>query len=88
MAKYSETAIKHLCERLGVESVFFTQCLQESVIEIHESEERLDLMVNGTALRLRRLERICHTFNVDVTVGVLLLALTQRVSELEKKTKK
>lgn len=40
----SDTALQQLCERLQVDHDFFVQCLQESVVEIHETEGQLDLV--------------------------------------------
>ena len=71
MPRPSETAIRQLCGHLEIEEHFFIACLEESVIEIDETQGRLDLC-NGTALRLRRLQRICLTFNVDVPVALML----------------
>jgi len=82
MNEYSETAIQQLCERLQIETGFFIQCFQESVIEVEEIDGHLDLG-NGTILRLRRLQRICHTFNVDLPVALLLSDLVHRVADLE-----
>ena len=72
MSRPSEAAIHHLCLQLEIEDLFFVACLQESVIEVYETEDRLEL-ANGTALRLRRLQRICLTFNVDVSVALALM---------------
>jgi hypothetical protein len=71
MRRLSEAAIRQLCEQLGIEGRFFMACLEESVIEVYETEGHLDL-ANGTILRLRRLQRICLTFEVDVPVAVML----------------
>jgi len=82
VANISEYALQQLCLRLHIDSEFFMQCLQESVIAIHEIDGDFDLD-NGTVLRLRQLERICDTLNVDLPVALLLLELTTRVAELE-----
>lgn len=82
----SDTALQNLCERLQIDPEFFVECLRESVIEVHEIEGRLDLG-NGTVLRLRQLERICTTLNVDLPVALLLVQLTQQVADLEEKVR-
>ncbi len=82
MPQYPEIAIIQLCRRLQVDSGFFEQCLQESAIQVHEIDGRLDIE-NGTALRLRRLERICRTLNVELPIALLLLDFTGRIAELE-----
>ncbi len=82
MPNATEAAIQQLCERLQIDSGFFAQCLQESVVEIHEVNGRWEL-ANGTIIRLRRLERICNTLNVGVTAALLVLDLTQKVTDLE-----
>ena len=87
MPKYTETAIHEFCRSLRIDSAFFSECLQESVIEIREIEGRLD-MGNGTALRLRQLERICGTLNVDVPTARLVLDLANRIAELEENVRR
>ena len=72
MSKPSEAAIHQLCVQLDIEEHFFMACLEESVIEVSETEGRLEL-ANGTVLRLRRLQRICLTFDVDVPVALMLM---------------
>jgi hypothetical protein len=71
-----------LSETLHVERGFLVQCIEESVVEIHEADGRWNLS-NGTALRLRRLERLCHVLNVDVPAAKYILDLTDRLAELE-----
>jgi hypothetical protein len=72
MRRPSEAAIHQLCARLEIEDHLFMACLEESIIEVDETEGRLEL-ANGTALRLRRLQRICLTFHVDVPVALQLM---------------
>jgi len=67
----TEIAIRRLCEQLEIEDRFFLACMEESVIDVYEAEGRLEL-ANGTILRLRRVQRICLTFNVDVPVALML----------------
>jgi hypothetical protein len=86
MSETSETAIVQLCRRLQIDSGFFEQCLQESVIEIQESDGRLD-MGNGTVLRLRQLECICLTLKVDLPIALLLLDLTRQVAALDEEVR-
>jgi len=81
-SKYSDASVKTLCQCLEVDSDFLMACLEASAIDIREEENHLRLD-NGSILRLRRLERLCHTFQVDVPMAVRILALTQRVVELE-----
>jgi hypothetical protein len=57
---------------MEIEDQFLLACLEESVVELYEVEGRLEF-ANATALRLRRLQRICLTFDVDVTVALLLM---------------
>jgi hypothetical protein len=82
MVNMPDAALHQLCEHFQIDSDFFRQCLQESVVEIHEIDGRLELG-NGTVLRLRQLERICDTLDISLSAAVLLLELTHRVAELE-----
>ena len=72
MPRPSEAAIHQLCENLEIEDHFLLACLEESLVELQEIEGRLEF-ANATALRLRRLQRICLTFNVDVMVALLIM---------------
>ncbi len=72
MPKPSEAAIRQFCVELEIEDHFFMACLEESVIEVYETDGRLELG-NASALRLRRLQRVCLTFNVDVPVALLMM---------------
>jgi len=82
MPAYPENVIVILSERFHIERGFLAQCIAESVIEIHEVEGEWDLS-NGTALRLRRLERLCQTLDVDVPAAKQILDLTERIADLE-----
>ena len=82
MPAYPDVVLVRLSESLHVDRGFLVQCIEESVVEIHEVEGRWNLS-NGTALRLRRLERLCHLLNVDVPVAKQILELTDRLGELE-----
>ena len=72
MSRPSELAIHQLSEHMDIEDQFLLACLEESVVELYEIEGRLEF-ANATALRLRRLQRICLTFHVDVPVAVMLM---------------
>lgn len=82
MSNAPDVLIRQLCESLHVDHGFFVECLQESVVEVHEVNGRLEL-ANATVLRLRRLERICGALEVPVPAALMLSTLTQRVAELE-----
>jgi len=72
MPRPSDPAIHRLCEHMEIEDQFLLACLEESVVDLYEVEGRLEF-ANATALRLRRLQRICLTFNVDVPVALMLM---------------
>jgi len=71
MPKPPKAALRRLCEHLEIEDYFLMACLEESVIEVYETKGRLEF-ANGTLLRLRRLQRLCLTFDVDVHVALML----------------
>jgi hypothetical protein len=75
MPKPSEKAIRHVSKKLNVETHFLKGCLEASVVEVYELKGRMDL-AHGTALRLRRLQRICLTFNVDLPIALMLSHLS------------
>ena len=84
MPKPSDPEIQKLCRVLHIDAGFFVECVRESAVEIEEIDGRVNLG-NASALRLRRLERLCDALDVDVPVALLLLELTRRVDELEEK---
>lgn len=82
-----EPLIRELCATLQVDEEFFIQCLEASVIEIHEVDGHLEL-ANATVIHLRRLERICATLEVPLPAALMLSRLTQRVAELEEELRR
>ena len=79
--------IRDLCATLQVDEGFFVQCLEASVVAVHEVDGRLEL-ANATLLRLRRLERICATLEVPLPAALLVSRLTERVSVLEEELRR
>ena len=84
MPEASDPEIQRLCRGLHIDAEFFVECVRESAVEIEEIDGRVNLG-NASALRLRRLERLCAALEVDLPVAMLLLELTRRVDELEEK---
>jgi len=76
--RLSEAALREPCAGLEIEPAFLAACLEESMVAVEDRQGRLELS-QGTALRLRRLQRICLTFHVDVHVAVLLISGGRRV---------
>jgi hypothetical protein len=87
MPAYPENVIVILSERFHVERGFLAQCIEESVVQIQEVAGEWDLS-DGTALRLRRLERLCRTFEIDVPIAKRILELTERVALLEEQLRR
>jgi hypothetical protein len=84
MVDATDPEIQRLCGALHIETGFFVECVRESAVEIEEVEGRVNLR-NASALRLRRLQRLCGALDVELPVALLLLELTRRVDELEEK---
>ncbi len=82
MPAYPDVVLVRLSESLHVDRGFLVQCIEESVVEIHEADGHWNLS-NGTALQLRRLERLCDVLNVEVPIAKHILDLTDRLAELE-----
>jgi hypothetical protein len=73
-----DAILVRLSESLRIEHGFLVQCIEESIVEIREGN-----VSNGSVLRLRKLERVCRTFNVDVPTAKHILELTERLAALE-----
>jgi hypothetical protein len=84
VVNYSDKAIRALSKKLRVDQGLFIECVEASVVEIRETDGQLNLS-NASALRLRRLERVCQTFDLEVDVAVMILDLVQRVTDLERR---
>jgi len=82
MKNYSEAALEELGKQLQIEPEFIKECTHEASIEFLEDESGLGF-ANGSALRLRRLQRLCETFEIDLPVAALLAELTRRITALE-----
>ncbi|MFH1723692.1 MAG: chaperone modulator CbpM [Elusimicrobiota bacterium] len=82
MRRVRRSQILRLSETLLIEPDFLQRSIEESVIEVRETDEGVEL--DRRALpRLRRIERVCRALGVDVGIAHLMLTLRDRVSELE-----
>jgi hypothetical protein len=77
MAKHDPKRVEKLSQRMSIEPQFLHACIEASIIEIRENSGDLDFE-NGTAIELRRLERVCLTFAVDIHVALLITHARQR----------
>lgn len=68
---------------LGIESSFLRQCVRYEAIRMDEiRQERAELPPKQVA-RLRRLQRICHSLDIDVFAGGIIVDLVERIHELQ-----
>lgn len=82
MPVYPDAIVVRLSQSLHVDRGFIIECIEERVIEIREEKGEWSVVEGGT-LQLRRLQRVCHTFNVNVPVAKHILDLTDRLAQLE-----
>ncbi len=79
--KHSDATIRKLCAQLDLDRDFVVQCLTESVAEVEEVNARLEFK-DATLLRLRRVQRICLTFEVELSVALLLVNIHDHAADL------
>ncbi len=69
---------------LGIEASFLRQCVQYDVIHLKDIRpESVELLPSQVA-RLRRLQRICHSLDIDVFAGCIIVDLVERIDELQR----
>jgi len=72
-----------LARKLDITVEFLSDCVEYSAVRLVEIEDRVDLQ-EDSMLRLRRLQRVCNTFDVDACIGSMLLDMADRIAELER----
>lgn len=81
--KINRKTIHVLSERLHMSEDFLTHCVEYSLVQMEGRGKNVDLLP-GTALRLRRLQRLVETFDIDVSIAALLLDRMETISRLER----
>jgi hypothetical protein len=83
MAKLNRKKIKVLSERLQVSEELLIHCVDCSLVQWEERGEHIDL-TGGTALQMRRLQRLVESLDLDAAIASLLLDQMEKIARLER----
>lgn len=86
MAKVRRKDIHRLSERLHVSEDLLVHCVEFALVEVEGHGKSIDLSA-GTALRLRRLQRLSELLDIDVSVAALFLDQMEKITRLEREIK-
>ena len=68
---------------MEIESGFLEECLRCGAVELEESPENPSLTPSQSA-RLRRLQRLCRSLDIDVYAACIIVDLLDRMDALER----
>jgi len=75
-------ALKAVATRLSVEVSFLQECFEHGAVPA----EHLPELSAAELARLRRLQRLCESLDVDVYAGSIIVALLEELEELRRLT--
>ncbi|MFA6091478.1 MAG: chaperone modulator CbpM [Elusimicrobiota bacterium] len=73
-----------LAALMGIESDFLEECVLYEVIDLEDSSEISSGLSPSQSARLRRLQRLCRSLDIDVFAGCIILDLLDRMEELQR----
>jgi chaperone modulatory protein CbpM len=69
---------------IDVESGFLEECVRYGAVSLEEIPEGREEFTPAQLARLRRLQRICRSLEVDVYSGCIIVDLLERLDALER----
>ena len=69
--------------RLELEREFLVLCVSHGVVRADELGD-LDVVPPARRAKLRRLQRLCRSLDVDVFAGAIIVDLLERLDEMER----
>lgn len=75
---------EELAAILGIETSFLRQCVWYEAIRLEDLRQERAELPPAQVARLRRLQRICHTLDIDVFAGCIIVDLVDRIDELQR----
>lgn len=85
-SRFDESArerMRLLARTLEIESAFLEQCVLFGVLRLEELPEEQAEVAPSQVARLRRLQRICLSLEVDVFAGCVIVDLLGRIDGLQ-----
>lgn len=75
--------LRMLAALLEIESAFLEQCVQYGAVRLEELPEDQTEFTPSQLARLRRLQRICRSLDIDVFAGCIIADLLGRIDGME-----
>lgn len=88
MKAQKQALAKSLAELMRLDVSFIEQCLSSKTIDAKDAAQGEPELSPLQLARLRRLRRICASFDIDVIAGSIIVDLLERIAELEAEMEK
>ena len=75
--------LQMLAAILEIESAFLEQCVQYGAVRLEELPEDREKFAPAQLARLRRLQRICRSLDIDIFAGCIIVDLLGRIDGME-----
>jgi hypothetical protein len=80
----SDPRLDALAEKLELERDFLFLCVEHGVLRVDELEGEPDVLPPARRAKLRRLQRLCGSLELDVFSGSIIVDLLERLDEMER----
>jgi hypothetical protein len=80
----SDPRLEALAVRLELDEDFLLLCVSQGVVRIEELDEDPEVLTPARRAKLRRLQRLCRSLDVDVYAGAIIVDLLERLDEMER----
>ena len=84
MSAGSKNKLKSLAALMEIDFVFLEECLQCGAVRLQGSGRRGLVLDPSQLARIRRLQRICRSLEVDALAGSMIVDLLERVEEMQR----
>ena len=79
MSSARDDRLEELAEELEIELSFLRLCVQEGAVRLEDLTVEAPALSAPALARLRRLERLCLSLDVDVFAGAIIVDLLERL---------
>jgi hypothetical protein len=84
MSSARDASLEELAADLEIEISFLRLCVQEGAVRVEELTQEPPALSAAALARLRRLERLCLSLDVDVFAGAIIVDLLERIEEMRR----
>ena len=86
MSPDRDARLEELAANFELELSFLQLCVQEGAVRVEELTQEPPALSAAALARLRRLERLCLSLDVDVYAGSIIVDLLERLEDMRRGT--